>query len=90
MARVVELTDMGQQLRYADRADVYIELQQLNIDNQWFIGIAGDTAAFNGIIVMKNNLKNVPKLAPNQSPLQNPGIGRTQTWYFEGGKNDSE
>ena len=90
LARVVELTDMGQQLRYADRADVYIELQQLNIDNQWFIGIAGDTAAFNGIIVMKNNLKNVPLLAPNQSPLQNPGIGRTQTWYFEGGKNDSE
>jgi peptide/nickel transport system substrate-binding protein len=90
IARVVELTDEGQQLRYADRADVYIELQQLNIDNMWFMGIAGDTAAFNGVIVMKNNLKNVPMLAPNQSPLQNPGIGRPQTWYFEGGKNDSE
>jgi peptide/nickel transport system substrate-binding protein len=90
IARVVELTDMSQQQRYADRADVYIELQQLNIDNMWFIGIAGDTAAFNGVIVMKNNLKNVPMLAPNQSALQNPGIGRTQTWYFEGGKNDSE
>ena len=90
LARVVELSDLTQKLRYADAADAYIELQRLNIDNQWFIGIAGDTAAFNGIVVIKNNLRNVPELAPNQSPLQNPGIGRTQTWFFEGGKNDSE
>ena len=89
-ARVAELTDEGQNLRYADRADNYIELQRLNIDNQWVIGIAGDTAAFNGVVVMKNYMKNVPLLAPNQSPLQNPGIGRTQTWFMEGGKNDSE
>jgi len=89
-ARVVELSDITQQRRYADAADAYIELQKLNIDNQWFIGIAGDTAAFNGVVVMKNYMKNVPLLAPNQSPLQNPGIGRTQTWFMEGGKNDSE
>jgi peptide/nickel transport system substrate-binding protein len=89
-ARVVELSDITQQRRYADAADAYIELQKLNIDNMWFIGIAGDTAAFNGVVVMKNYMKNVPLLAPNQSPLQNPGIGRTQTWFMEGGKNDSE
>ena len=89
-ARVVELSDISTEKRYAAAADAYIELQRLNIDNQWFIGIAGDTAAFNGIVVIKNNLRNVPELAPNQSPLQNPGIGRTQTWFFEGGKNDSE
>ena len=88
--RIVELTDMSQQLLYADRADVYKELQQLNIDNQWFIGIVGDTVVFGGLTVIKNNLKNVPLLAPNQIRLQSPGIGRTQTWFFEGGKNDSE
>jgi peptide/nickel transport system substrate-binding protein len=88
--RVVELTDMSQQLLYADRADVYKELQQFNIDNQWFIGIVGDTVVPNGLILMRNNLKNVPLLAPNQTRLQPPGIGRTQTWFFEGGKNDSE
>ena len=90
LARVVELSDETQVRRYSDAADAYIELQKLNIDNQWFIGIAGDTAAFNGVVVKKKNMKNVPALAPNQSPLQNPGIGRTQTWFFEGGKNDSE
>jgi peptide/nickel transport system substrate-binding protein len=88
--RIVELTDEGQQLRYADRKDNYIELQRLNIDNMWMMGIAGDTPAFNGVIVIKNYFKNVPLIAPNQSPLQNPGIGRTQTWFMEGGKNDSE
>ena len=88
--RIVELTDEHQALRYADRKSNYIELQKLNIDNQWVIGIVGDTPAFNGVIVMKSYFKNVPEIAPNQAPLQNPGIGRPQTWFMEGGKNDSE
>jgi peptide/nickel transport system substrate-binding protein len=87
-ARIAFLTDEGQTLRYSDRKANYIELQKLLVDNQWVIGIVGDTPAFNGVIVMKNYMKNVPLIAPNQSPLQNPGIGRPQTWYMEGGKND--
>mgnify|MGYP001251829767 FL=1 len=87
-ARIAFLTDEGQTLRYSDRKANYIELQKLLVDNQWVIGIVGDTPAFNGVIVMKNYMKNVPLIAPNQSPLQNPGIGRPQQWYMEGGKND--
>ena len=90
LARIVELTDEAQTLRYAHRAANYIELQKLNIDNQWVIGLVGDTPAFGGVIVMKNYFRNVPLIAPNQTPLQNPGIGRPQTWFMDRGKNDSE
>ena len=54
------------------------------------MGIIGNTPAFNGVIIAKNNFRNVPERAKNVSELQNPGSGRTAQFFFEGGKNDSE
>ena len=88
--RLAELTDDAKNLDYGDRGTIYQEIQEINIDNQYVIGYVGATPAFNGVIVMKNYFKNVPLVAPNQSPLQNPGIARTIQFFIEGGKNDSE
>jgi len=88
--RLAELTDDAKNLDYAARGAIYQEIQEINIDNQFVIGYVGATPAFNGVIVMKNYFKNVPLVAPNQSPLQNPGIARTIQFFIEGGKNDSE
>jgi peptide/nickel transport system substrate-binding protein len=88
--RLATLTDEAKLLRYGDRKDNYIEVQQIIIDNQYVIGYVGATPAFNGIVVLKNYFKNVPDVAPNQSSLQNPGIARTVQFYMEGGKNDTE
>jgi len=75
---------------YADRKDNYIETQRIIIDNQYVIGYIGGIPAFNGVVVKKKYFKNVPRIAPNQSQLQNPGIARTVQFYMEGGRNDSE
>jgi ABC-type transport system substrate-binding protein len=88
--RLAELTDEAKLLRYRDRKDNYIEVQQIIIDNQYVIGLVGETPTFNGVIIKKDYFKNVPEIAPNQSSLQNPGIARTVQFYMEGGKNDSE
>jgi len=88
--RLAELTRESNLLRYADRKDNYIETQQIVIDNQFVIGFVGDTPAFNGVIVMKKYFRNVPLIAPNQSPLQNPGIARTVQFFMDGGTNDSQ
>ena len=88
--RIVELTDQAKKLRYSERADIYIEVQQLTIDNMWTIGFVGGVATGNGLIVKKNNMLNVPAQAPNAALLQNPGIARTAQFFFVGGKNDSE
>ena len=88
--RLATLTDEAKLLRYGDRKDNYVEVQQIIIDNQYVIGYVGATPAFNGIVVVKNYFKNVPDVAPNQSSLQNPGIARTVQFYMEGGKNDTE
>ena len=88
--RLGELADAATKKRYEDRGPEYIEGQTIFINNLYSIGAVGGTPAFNGVIVKKNYMKNVPDVAPNQSPLQNPGIGRTPTWFMEGGKNDQE
>jgi len=88
--RLAELADDATNLVYGERGAVYIEGQKIFIDNLYGIGAVGNTPAFNGVIVKKKNFKNVPAQAPNESPLQNPGIARTVQFFFEGGKNDSE
>ena len=88
--RLGALADEAKTLAYGDRKANYIETQQIVIDNMFIVGLVGDTPAFNGVVVKKRNFLNVPANAPNQSALQNPGIGRTVQFFFDGGKNDSE
>ena len=77
-------------LRYGDRKALYTEAADIIATQQYYIGLVGDTPAFNGVIVIKNYFKNVPDVAPNVPHLQNPGIARTEQFFLEGGKNDSE
>ena len=88
--KLADLADEAVKFRYAQRRDIYIEGQQVFIDNLYGIGAVGNTPAFNGVIVKKRYFMNVPAQAPNESPLQNPGIARTVQFFMEGGKNDSE
>jgi peptide/nickel transport system substrate-binding protein len=88
--RIAELTDQAKKLRYSDRKDIYQEVQEITIDNLYYIGFVGDTAGGNGVVIKKRNLLNVPEVAPNQASLQNPGIARTAQFFFVGGKNDGE
>ena len=87
--RLIELSDESQLMRYADRTENYQETQEIAVNNLYYIGLIGDSAASNGVIVVKNNFRNVPERAPNVSALQNPGSGRTVQFFFEGGANDA-
>ena len=88
--RLVELSDEAANLPYADRTENYIETQKIGVENLYVIGVIGNTPAFGGVIIAKNNFRNVPERAKNVSELQNPGTGRTVQFFFEGGRNDSE
>jgi peptide/nickel transport system substrate-binding protein len=90
MKRLVEIGEEVLAFRYGDRKALYTEAADIIASNQYYIGLVGDTPAFNGVIVIKNNFKNVPDVAPNVPHMQNPGIARTEQFFLEGGKNDSE
>ena len=89
LKRLVEIYEETLPMKYPDRQELYIEAQKIIADQQYFLGFVGDTPALNGVVVIKNNFKNVPLVAPNDSLLQNPGIARTEQFFFEGGKNDA-
>ena len=65
------------------------EFQTLFVSNLYGIGFVGNSPASNGTIVKKNNFLNVPVLAANISTVQNPGVARTEQFFFVDGKNDS-
>jgi peptide/nickel transport system substrate-binding protein len=65
------------------------EFQTLFISNLYGIGFVGNSPASNGTIVKKNNFLNVPILAANISTVQNPGVARTEQFFFVGGLNDA-
>jgi hypothetical protein len=37
----------------------------------------------NGVVVVKNNFRNVPGIAPNNTAIQNPGIARPEQFFFD-------
>ena len=65
------------------RGELGKELWRVHVDNLYVIGIVGNSPAYNGVLVVKNNFRTVPDKAPNISFLQNPGIARTEQFYFE-------
>ena len=44
---------------------------------------SGKLQRWNGIVVLKNNFRNVPDVAPNSATLQSPGIARPEQFFFD-------
>ena len=81
--RLLDLYEKGLQVPRAERVAYGQEIFKIHADNLFAIGTVGLSPAFNGVVVIKNNFRNVPDIAPNSSPLQNPGIARTEQFFFD-------
>jgi peptide/nickel transport system substrate-binding protein len=58
------------------------ELFRLWADNVWEIGTVGLTPAVQGVVVVDENMKNVPEVAGNDWPLRTPGDTRLEQYFF--------
>lgn len=83
LKRMIEIFDQGNGVSVEKRAELGKELWRIHADNLFAIGIIGNSAAYNGVTVVKNNFRNVPDVAPNSSAHQNPGIARPEQFFFE-------
>ena len=81
--RLLDLYEKGLQVPRAERVAYGQEIFKIHADNLFAIGTVGLSPAFNGVVVIKNNFRNVPDRAPNLSALQNPGIARTEQFFFD-------
>ena len=85
LKRLLEIFEEGNSLPREMRTDLGKELWRIHVDNLFMIGTVGQSPAMNGVVVVKNYFRNVPDVAPNSSALQNPGIARTEQFFFDRG-----
>ncbi len=83
LKRLIEIFDEGNGLPKAMRTELGKEIWRIHSDNLYVIGTVGQSPAMNGVVVVKNNFRNVPDVAPNSAALQTPGIARPEQFFFE-------
>jgi peptide/nickel transport system substrate-binding protein len=81
--RLLDIFEQGNRVPKNRRIELGKEIWRIHADNVYAIGIVGNSPAWNGIVVVKNSFRNVPDVAPNSAALQNPGIARTEQFFFE-------
>ena len=81
--RLIEIFEQGNRLPKDKRIELGKEIWRIHADNVYAIGTVGNSPAWNGVVVVKNNFRNVPDVAPNSAALQNPGIARPEQFFFE-------
>lgn len=83
LKRLIKVFELGNSVSLEKRVELGKELWQIHADNLFAIGIIGNSAAYNGVVVVKNNFRNVPDVAPNSPAHQSPGIARPEQFFFE-------
>ncbi|NJN96080.1 MAG: hypothetical protein HC875_19235 [Anaerolineales bacterium] len=82
IARIVEIIDEAKVSPRGRQIELAQELFRLWADNVWEIGTVGLTPAVQGVVVVNQNLKNVPAIAGNDWPLRTPGDTRPEQYFF--------
>jgi peptide/nickel transport system substrate-binding protein len=80
---MIDLYDRSVMLPPAERIKAGRRLWSLHAENLFIIGTVGASPAFNGVVVVKKNFRNVPDEAPNDSLLQNPGPARPEQFFLD-------
>ena len=83
LKRLLEIFEEGNSLPRDMRTELGKELWRIHVNNLYMIGTVGQSPAMNGVVVVKNNFRNVPDVAPNSAAMQNPGIARTEQFFFD-------
>ena len=81
--RLIELYEQGRSLQRDQRIALGQEIWWIHAQELYVIGTVGLSPALNGVVVVRDNFRNVPDVAPNSPALQNPGIARTEQFFFD-------
>lgn len=80
--RIVEIIDKAKTASPDEQVKLAKELFSLWVDQGYEIGTIGLSPMVQGVVVLNNNLRNVPKTVGNDWPLRTPGNARPEQWYF--------
>ena len=80
--KVLDLFDQGLQATPEERITIGQEIWKIITDGVWTIGTVGQSGAFMGVRMVKNNMGNIPSRQFNIQAGQTPNISRPSTFYF--------
>ena len=80
--KLVEIIDEGKISGRDRQIELAQELFKIWADNIWEVGTVGLTPMIQGVVVVNNDLHNVPATAGNDWPLRTPGDTQPETYYF--------
>ncbi|MEZ4860523.1 MAG: ABC transporter substrate-binding protein [Caldilineaceae bacterium] len=79
---VLDLFSKGLKATPEERISIGQEIWKIITDEVWTIGTVGQSGAFMGVRVVKNNMGNIPSRQFNIQAGQTPNISRPSTFYF--------
>jgi peptide/nickel transport system substrate-binding protein len=80
--RMVEIIDEAKVSGTDRQIELAQELFRLWVDNLYEIGTVGLTPMVQGVLVVNDQLMNVPEVAGNDWPLRTPGDTRPEQYFF--------
>jgi peptide/nickel transport system substrate-binding protein len=80
--RIVEIIDTGKTVGIEEQVELAHELFQIWAESVYEIGTVGLTPLVQGVVVINNNLMNVPLTLGNDWPLRTPGNANPEQFYF--------
>lgn len=83
IAKLVEIIDEGKVSNRERQIELAQELFRIWADNVWEIGTVGLTPMVQGVVVVNQDLRNVPETAGNDWPLRTPGNTRPEQFFFD-------
>ncbi len=81
--KLVEIIDEAKLSGRERQIELAQELFRHWVDNLWEIGTVGLTPMIQGVVVVNQDLRNVPETAGNDWPLRTPGNTRPEQYYFD-------
>ncbi|MEM7532682.1 MAG: ABC transporter substrate-binding protein [Chloroflexota bacterium] len=81
--KVIDLFDQGLKATPEERIAIGQEIWKIITDEVWTIGTVGQSGAFMGVRVAKNNIGNTPSRQFNIQAGQTPNVSRPSTFFFK-------
>ncbi len=82
VAKVLDMFSTGLKATPEERIAIGQEIWKIITNEVWTIGTVGQSGAFMGVRVAKNNMGNLPSRQFNIQAGQTPNISRPSTFYF--------
>ncbi|HNR00094.1 MAG TPA: hypothetical protein PKN52_08830, partial [Trueperaceae bacterium] len=83
IARIVDIIEEAKTVGVEKQIELAQELFRHAVDELYGFGLVGLTPMVQGVVVVNDNLMNVPAVVANDWPLRTPGDSRPEQFFYK-------